>query len=86
MGGGPKISNFGQIFTPEWYLKKTKLKNNDTNHLKTFYFLLLFIIDIKKEKLRVLATTNVRRLGSVNNCPSKKMVIVGPYLTFKTYS
>ena len=27
------------------------------------------------------ATTNVRRLGSVKNCPCKNMVIVGPYLT-----
>ena len=27
-------------------------------------------------------TTNVRRLGSVNNCPCKIMVTVGPYLTY----
>ena len=43
-----------------------------------------------------LATTNVKRLGSVKNCMSINMVIVGPYLTyhdhlvekgrFKTYS
>ena len=28
------------------------------------------------------ATTNIRRLGSVKNCPCKNMVIVGPYLTY----
>ena len=31
---------------------------------------------------RYPATTNVRQLGSVKNCPCKYIVIVGPYLTY----
>ena len=35
------------------------------------------LLFIRVENLH--ATTNVRRFGSVKNCPSKNMVIVGPY-------
>ena len=35
--------------------------------------------------LKGLATTNIRRLGSVKNCPSQNMVIVGLYLTYHDY-
>ena len=29
--------------------------------------------------------TNVRRLGSVKDCPCKNMVIVGPYLIYRDH-
>ena len=37
-----------------------------------------FAICYKKK----IYTTNVRRLGTVKDCPRKNMVIVGPYLTY----